>query len=30
VAAIVDDAPFDRACELARSAGCRDCAEEIR
>lgn len=28
VAAIVDDAPFDRALELAGAAGCRDCAEE--
>jgi pimeloyl-ACP methyl ester carboxylesterase len=29
VAAIVDDAPFDRACALARAARCRDCAEEL-
>jgi hypothetical protein len=28
VAAIVDDAPFDRPLELARAAGCRDCDVE--
>jgi pimeloyl-ACP methyl ester carboxylesterase len=28
VAAIVDDTPFERALDLSRAAGCRDCAAE--